>query len=157
MPTKPHHPDDTVLFELTSTLQPIRRAWSQACTVVLADFQLPSSLAAAVILASRRGDEGIRQSALAEEVGVNPGGMVRILDQAATAGLLERRDSTDDRRVKTVHVLPKGQELATKMEEAIAKLRGALLGDLPPDDIETARRVLRLFEGQIAAFLRQNR
>src|SRR3546814_11817466 len=72
---------------------------------VLAEFGLPSSLTAAVILASRSGDAGIRQNVLAEEVGVNPGAMVRILDQAEAAGLLERRASAEDRRVNTVHIL----------------------------------------------------
>src|SRR3546814_12903514 len=97
-----------------------------------------------LILASRSGDAGIRQNVLAEEVGVNPGAMVRILDQAEAAGLLERRASAEDRRVNTVHILPKGQCLAEKMEAAVADLREALLGDLPVEDIETrseARRV----------------
>src|SRR3546814_1932776 len=86
----------------------------------------------------------IRQNVLAEEVGVNPGAMVRILDQAEAAGLLERRASAEDRRVNTVHILPKGKCLAEKMEAAVADLREALLGDLPVEDIETATRVLRL-------------
>src|SRR3546814_5696689 len=84
-------PAATALFALTDTLQPIRRSWVQAVMTVLAEFGLPSSLTAAVILASRSGDAGIRQNVLAEEVGVNPGAMVRILDQAEAAGLLERR------------------------------------------------------------------
>src|SRR3546814_14833175 len=74
-------PAATALFALTDTLQPIRRSWVQAVMTVLAEFGLPSSLTAAVILASRSGDAGIRQNVLAEEVGVNPGAMVRILDQ----------------------------------------------------------------------------
>ncbi|MBB6193410.1 MarR family transcriptional regulator for hemolysin [Sphingobium wenxiniae] len=147
----------TALLDLTNALQPIRRVWVQAATLVLADLGLPSSLATAVILTSRSGNAGIRQTTLAEEVGVNPGGMVRILDQAEAAGLLERRDSSEDRRVKTVHVLPKGRELAGRMEAAITRLREALLGDLPPEDIETATRVLRLFEERIGAFLKQER
>jgi len=66
-------PAATALFALTDTLQPIRRSWVQAVMTVLAEFGLPSSLTAAVILASRSGDAGIRQNVLAEEVGVNPG------------------------------------------------------------------------------------
>ena len=129
----------TALLDLTNALQPIRRVWVQAATLVLADLGLPSSLATAVILTSRSGNAGIRQTTLAEEVGVNPGGMVRILDQAEAAGLLERRDSSEDRRVKTVHVLPKGRELADRMETAITRLREALLGDLRPKTLRPPR------------------
>ncbi|SNS89699.1 MarR family winged helix-turn-helix transcriptional regulator [Sphingopyxis indica] len=150
-------PAAAALFALTNTLQPIRRSWVQAVMMVLAELGLPSSLTTAVILASRGGDAGIRQNVLAEEVGVNPGAMVRILDQAEAAGLLERRASAEDRRVNTVHILPKGQCLAGKMEAAVADLREALLGDLPVEDIETATRVLRLFEGRIGAFLQAER
>jgi MarR family transcriptional regulator for hemolysin len=157
MPAEQPTASAAALFELTNTLQPIRRAWVQAAGIALADSGLSGSLATAVILTARCGDKGIGQSALAEEVGVNPGGMVHILDQAEAAGLLQRRDSTDDRRVKIVHVLPEGRRLAVKMERAVARLRAALLGDLPPEDIETATRVLRLFEERIGAFLRQER
>jgi MarR family transcriptional regulator for hemolysin len=54
-------------------------------------------------------------------------------------------------------VLPEGRRLALKMEKAVAKLRATLLGDLPAEDIETATRVLRLFEERIGAFLKQER
>lgn len=145
------------LFELTNALQPIRRAWLQAASFALADFGLPSSLASTVILASRHGRNGVRQNALAEEVGVNPGAMVRILDQGERAGLLERRDSAEDRRIKTVHLLPKGRDMVHQMEKAIAGLRHRLLSDLPVDEVETTTRLLRRFETRIGAFLQQER
>lgn len=157
MPAKQSPASITAQFELTNALQPVRRAWVQAAGSALGDLGLSTSLATAVILAARCEDKGIRQSALAEEVGVNPGGMVHILDQAEAAGLLQRRDSTDDRRVKFVHVLPEGRRLASKMEKAVAKLRTSLFGDLQIEDIETATRVLRLFEERIGIFLKQER
>jgi MarR family transcriptional regulator for hemolysin len=83
--------------------------------------------------------------------------MVRILDQAEAANLLERRDSPDDRRIKTIHVMPKGRDLAKKMEKAVTRLRDDLLGDLPSQDIETTTRTLRLFEKRIGQFLQQER
>ncbi|WP_237367235.1 MarR family winged helix-turn-helix transcriptional regulator [Rhizorhapis sp. SPR117] len=156
-PRKSRNISAAALFELTNALQPIRRSWSQAAGAVLVDFDLPGSVASAVVLVSRAGDRGIQQNVLAEVVGVNPGGMVRILDQAEAAGLLERRASTDDRRINFVHILPEGRRLARKMELAVAKLRKTLLGDLPVEDIETTTRVLRLFEDRIGAFLQQER
>src|SRR3546814_9234591 len=118
-------PAATALFALTDTLQPIRRSWVQAVMTVLAEFGLPSSLTAAVILASRSGDAGIRQNVLAEEVGVNPGAMVRILDQAEAASSGKRRGRKEDRRVNTVHILPKGQCLAEKMRSEEPRLNSS--------------------------------
>ncbi|QDC36568.1 MarR family transcriptional regulator [Sphingobium fuliginis ATCC 27551] len=135
----------------------MRRVWVQAVNLALADFGLPTSLSSALILASRRGEEGIRQNLLGDEVGVNPGAMVRILDQAEAAGLLERRDAPGDRRVKTIHALPKGREIARKMEKAVARLRADLLGDVSEEEIETTTRTLRLFEERIGGYLQQER
>ena len=148
---------DAALRELINALQPLRRVWVQCAGIALAEFGLPISFAATLILVARQGSQGIRQNILAEEVGLNPSGMVRILDQAAEAELLERRDSPDDRRVKTVHALPKGRELAKNMDEAVTRLRSAVVGDLPPDEVETAARVLRQFESRAVEFLRQER
>ncbi|MBB6193552.1 MarR family transcriptional regulator for hemolysin [Sphingobium wenxiniae] len=145
------------LIAFTNGLQPIKRVWAQAAGVALADFGLPMSLATAVILTSRAGDEGIRQNLLTEEVGVNPGGMVRILDQAEAANLLTRRDSTADRRAKIIVILPEGRALADKMEVAIAALRNQMLDGIPVADVEVATRVLRAFETRIGAFLQQKR
>ena len=157
MPTHRSVVRAATLFEFPNALQPVRRIWVQAVNMALADFGLPASLTSALILAARRGEEGIRQNALAEEVGVNPGAMVRILDQAEAADLLERRDSPDDRRAKIIQALPKGREIARKMEKAVDELRAGILGDLPSQDIETTTRTLRLFEARIGQYLQQER
>lgn len=150
---KKHHAQS--LFDFTNSLQPVRRIWLQAVSQVLADSGLSTSMASAVILAARRGDEGIRQSALAEDVGVNPGAMVRILDQAEEAGLLARRSIPNNRRSKMIFVLPAGKTLAANMEVAIAELRAEILGDLSVEEIESATRLMRLFEKRTVQFLQK--
>lgn len=157
MPPIPSEAEASSFFKFTNTLQPVRRVWVQAITSVVSGFGLPSSVATAVVLASRHGKKGVKQNALAEEVGVNPGAMVRILDQAEAAGLIERRDAADDRRSKTVHVVRKGQLLSEEIEVAVKKLRASVLGDLPVKDIETATRVLREFEKRVNASLQEGR
>lgn len=148
-------PDALVAF--TNALQPVRRVWYQAATIALADFGLPMSLCTTIILTARAGSHGAKQNVLAEEVGVNAGAMVRILDQGEAAGLLERRDSSDDRRVKIIHILPKGQQLASNMEQVVAAFRSSLISDIPPQELEIATRVLRNFEDRMTAFLQQAR
>lgn len=141
----------------SNAIPPARRAWVQAAAAALSQFGLPHSVGFALIVTSRAGSAGIRQNVLAEEVGVNPGAMVRILDQAEAADLLERRDAADDRRAKLVHLRPGGAALAAKMEVALGRLRSGLLEGVPIDQLETATAVLRLFEERIGAYLQQER
>lgn len=112
------------------------------------------------VVGHRRGSgasqpRGINQRDLAEEVGVNPGALVRLLDQAAALGFLERQESAGDRRFKTLRILPAGAELAQKVETAADKLRVELMHDVPLEDIETATRILRLFEERAGHYLQQ--
>lgn len=80
---------------------------------------------------------------------------MRLLDQAAALGFLERQESAGDRRFKTLRILPAGAELAQKVETAADKLRVELMHDVPLEDIETATRILRLFEERAGHYLQQ--
>ncbi|CAI0690763.1 Salmolysin [Serratia quinivorans] len=142
------------LYALTNALQPVRRVWKQAATLVIAKTGISMSLAT-VVLWVHRNPQGINQRDLAEEVGVNPGALVRLLDQAAALGFLERQELPGDRRFKTLRILPTGAELAKKIEAAADKLRVELMHDVPLEDIETATRILRLFEERASQYLQQ--
>jgi MarR family transcriptional regulator for hemolysin len=142
------------LYALTNALQPVRRVWKQAATLVIAKTGISMSLAT-VVLWVHRNPQGINQRDLAEEVGVNPGALVRLLDQAAALGFLERQELPGDRRFKTLRILPIGADLAKKIEAAADKLRVELMHDVPLEDIETATRILRLFEERASQYLQQ--
>ncbi|PHM45397.1 transcriptional regulator SlyA [Xenorhabdus mauleonii] len=133
------------LHNLSNALQPTRRAWKQAAGLVTAQHNISMALATVVIHVNRQ-TEGINQRDLAELVGVNPGALVRLLDQATEAGYLERREGENDRRYKTLHILPEGARLAQQLEDAADKLRLELMADVPQEDIDAATRILRLFE-----------
>ena len=147
----------STLRAFTDALLPIRRAWFQAANVAMDDLDLPSSMSAAILMVSRAGPDGIRQNDLAEEVGIHPTALVRVLDQAQKEDILARRESQTDRRVKTIHLLPRGEQLASRIELAITKLRATLLRDMAPADIEAATRVLRQFGAHTAAYLQEAR
>lgn len=147
---------DAVLYALTNTLQPVRRAWVQAAGRAIAGTGLSTSLATVVLLTSRLGPR-VQQKTLALELGVNPAALVRSLDQGEAAGLLVRSGVESDRRSKVVDVLPQGQRLADGMERALATLRRDLLGDLPVEDVQTTTRVLRLLEERVLSWLQDER
>ncbi|WP_153549583.1 MULTISPECIES: MarR family winged helix-turn-helix transcriptional regulator [Pseudomonas] len=140
------------LFELTNALQPVRRAWIQASAAATADSGIPFPVATAVVLLARLGD-GAQQSTLAELAGVNPAAMLRTLDQAEALGLCERREISNNRRIKPLHLLPAGKVLATRVEHQLAELREEMFAGIEPDEIESAVRTLRAFEERILSHL----
>jgi MarR family transcriptional regulator for hemolysin len=141
---------DRILFDFTIAIQPARRAWLQAIGAGLADDKLPLSLAVAITLASRMGPAA-HQRMLADEIGINPAALMRVLDQGESAGLLKRCSVPGNRRIKTVELLPAGKALARKMEKSWTTLRARMLRDVPLEDVETATRVLRALEAQSLA------
>ena len=54
-----------------------------------------------------------------------------------------------------IFVLPAGKVLASKMETTIAGLRAEMLADIPPEEIDAATRLLRLFETRANHFLQK--
>jgi MarR family transcriptional regulator for hemolysin len=132
------------LNALTNAMQPAHRAWQQAAGTVLIEPGVSLTLARSVLHVARLGD-GAQQSVLAEAIGVHPATLVRLLDRAEQAQLLERRNAPGNRRIKTIHLRSAGRRLAAEMERAMEALRETLLHDLSIDDIETATRVLRTF------------
>lgn len=148
-------PDKALLLcQLTNSLQPVKRAWQRAVSEAIADYDISMSLAMLMVLVYRHPD-GITQKLLAEELGINPGALVRLLDQAAQEQWLERCEVAGDRRVKTLHVLPKGAELAEKLVKVADHLRQELMADVPEEDIECATRVLRQFENNATEYVQQ--
>lgn len=133
------------IYAFTAALPPARKAWQSAAGTALASSGLSVSVATPVLLVSRMG-EGVFQHVLAERIGVHPAALVRTLDQAEKADLLERRMVPGNRRIRAIHLLPAGRRVAKKLEKAVKSLRDNLLQDLPEADIATATRVLRIFE-----------
>ncbi len=141
-----------LLYELTNMLQPARRAWKRAVSEVIVDYGVSLSLATAVVLVHRN-PNGTNQKLLAEEIGINPGALVRLLDQACTEEFLERREDMTDRRVKILHILPKGVELAKNVERVADELRLELMSDIDIEALEQATHTLRLFEKRANEFV----
>ncbi|MCL2655898.1 MAG: MarR family winged helix-turn-helix transcriptional regulator [Betaproteobacteria bacterium] len=141
---------DRILFDFTSAIQPARRAWVQAIGAGLSDARLPLSLVVVIVLASRM-EPAAHQRMLADEIGINPAALMRVLDQGEAAGLLKRCGVPGNRRMKTVELLPAGKALAARMETAWMALRARMLRDVPLPDVETATRVLRTLEAESLA------
>lgn len=90
---------------------------------------------------SRRGD-GVVQKGLAKWVGIEGPTLARLLDRMTRDGWIERRESPEDRRAKTVHLTAKAGAVVSQIDAVAAELRHELLANLDPADIEVCLRVL---------------
>lgn len=138
----------------TMSLQPTRQAWYQAATSVLVGTGVSVTVAMPLVLISRLGD-GVSQQVLAERLGVAPAALVRTLDQAEAAELVERRVVPGNRRQRGIYLLPEGQRLALHMESVLSELRAECLHGVPAADIEVAVRVLRTFEERARKYVEE--
>jgi MarR family transcriptional regulator for hemolysin len=141
---------------LTLALQPTRQAWLRAAGLIMAGEGLSTTVAIPVLLVSRLGD-GVTQQVLAERIGIHPAALVRTLDQAEQAQLLERRVVPGNRRQRAIHLLPEGQRVAASMERKLRKLRAELMEDVPAGDLEAAVRVLAAFEERARRYAESSR
>lgn len=101
------------------------------------------------VLAYLARNEGIRQSALADMLEIEPITLVRILDRLEEAGFVERRRHPSDRRIWQLYLQPKTHPvLQTMLEMGDATRREALEGISEADRVilirclETVRRNL---------------
>ena len=87
-------------------------------------------------------EDGLIQKDLAMRIGVEAPTLVGLLDRMAEDGWIARRESSDDRRSKTVHLTAKAQEAIKQIRTTGAQLRRELLAGVAPKDIERCAAVL---------------
>ncbi|MBY9064735.1 MarR family transcriptional regulator [Sphingomonas yunnanensis] len=128
--------------QLTALLIPLARSYRRHLDRELADLSLSHSSALAVMLLGRM-EDGVRQGALAEQLGVEPPTVVPMLDQIERAGLAARRPDPADKRAKTLHLTDAGRALAAAAETRSSEIRTALFDGIDPAEIAVATDVLR--------------
>jgi DNA-binding MarR family transcriptional regulator len=79
---------------------------------------------------------------LAKSADLTPATVTAILDQLETAGIVERRRSTSDRRVCNVSLTTAGWELLERKLAAFHALWAERLSEFSDEELETAIRVV---------------
>jgi DNA-binding MarR family transcriptional regulator len=82
---------------------------------------------------------GLRQSALADKLNVEPMTLVGFLDRLEGRGLVERMTDPTDRRAKLVQPTPAAAPLIRKIEEIANAVRSDATGALDHDEEEALR------------------
>ncbi len=127
-------------LNLGGKLVKLARLYRREIDKRLTVFGVSDATAIPVMLIGRLGD-GVRQIALAEEMGVEGPSLVRLLDQLSHAGLIERHDDPVDRRAKTLHLTTAGTRLAHDVEQALINIRTALFAGVSEEDMAACIRV----------------
>ncbi|MGE4335726.1 MAG: MarR family winged helix-turn-helix transcriptional regulator [Pigmentiphaga sp.] len=130
---------------LTSGLLQAGRQWRRLAEAALAADDISEACASPLVWLRRLGG-GVRQVTLAAHVGIEGTSLVRLLDQLCEAGLVVRRDDPEDRRAKTLWLTEAGEQLAQRIERAIAKLRFRVFAEVSDADVEATLRVLEAIE-----------
>jgi MarR family transcriptional regulator for hemolysin len=138
-------PRDQLQHRITSELLGVARLYRREVDRRLVDHGLTDARAVPILHIARNGD-GMRQGALADELGLEGPSLVRLLDQLCAAGLVERHDDPADKRAKTLHITAQGRAMAAVAETALQKVRGEMLADVSFADLAATARTLAAFK-----------
>jgi DNA-binding MarR family transcriptional regulator len=89
-----------------------------------------------MVLRRLAGDEGRSQQALGDALQIPPSRMVALVDALEQRGLLRRRPSPSDRRVRTLHLTKEGRRLLGEIMEISVEHEQELCRGLQPADRE---------------------
>ena len=88
------------------------------------------------------GGDKLTQKEIAGRMGIEGATLAGLLDRLENDGWVQRRDSSHDRRCKTVHLQPRSKTVLEKIFNAAHDLRAELIEDISRRDLETCVRVL---------------
>ncbi len=131
--------------QLSSGLLVAARQWQRLADQAFADFGLSSACTGPLLMIGRSGG-GIRQVALAQQLGMEGPSLVRLLDKLAAQGLVRREADSSDRRANQLWLTDAGQALVGRIEIRLDALRAEVFGALSEAQVQV---VLTLWE-QIA-------
>lgn len=127
-------------MELMTTITRVSRSYKSLCDKLASKYGLTQAIAWPILSIARKGG-GVRPSVVAEDVGLEPSSIVRLIDNLVASGYVERRDDTTDRRAKLLFLTEMGQENVTRLETEITELRKTLLHDLTEEQFSVCMQV----------------
>ena len=86
------------------------------------------------ILRNIRRQDGLTQSQLADKLEIRPQSLTRVLSELETAGYIVRKREDNDRRIITLHITEKGEELCSQMKVAYRERAKDMLSVLNDDE-----------------------
>lgn len=87
-------------------------------------------------------EDGCTHSELAEELCNQPATITRMVDRLASAGLVQRKDDAEDRRISRVYLTVEGEALQQPVEDVWQQLEDLSFANLTLDEQVLLRRLL---------------
>jgi MarR family transcriptional regulator, transcriptional regulator for hemolysin len=95
------------------------------------------------VLHLSRGPADMSQTELAERLNVEAPTMARLLDRLAADGWIERRAAVGDRRIKTIHLLPKASSVIRQIDRTMDAMRDEMLAGLTRNQVRACLDTLQ--------------
>jgi DNA-binding MarR family transcriptional regulator len=130
---------DAANANLTESLLAFARAMRARQAALLAVHGLHPGQDALLMLLWQR--PGLRQTDLAEQLGVEPPTITRMVRRLERGGLVERRRDPDDGRTLRIHPTQRARVLEAMVRRTWSDLDGELLAALGGADAERFRRL----------------
>jgi MarR family transcriptional regulator, transcriptional regulator for hemolysin len=129
------------ISELGLVLFGTARAWRTRLDQRLRPLGLSQGKWRTLIHLSQGGNR-LTQKEIAKRMGIEGATLAGLLDRLENDGWVERRDSAEDRRCKTVHLQRRSKAVLDKIFNTAHDLRAELIEDISQRDLETCIRVL---------------
>ena len=91
---------------------------------------------------------GLSQQELAARLNIHPSRLVAILDNLEKRGFVERRANPNDRRLYSLHLAGKGEDILQAIGKVALEHQAALLGPLNVEERETLGALLQRLADQ---------
>jgi DNA-binding MarR family transcriptional regulator len=113
------------------------RAIEQECGISHLMFEV-------LLILGRSGGAGLSMRAISREQVLTTGGVTRLMDRMAAAGLVERAEDPDDRRGRLVRLTPLGEATAVRAARIhVQNIERYFVAPIPPEDRERFGEDLR--------------
>jgi DNA-binding MarR family transcriptional regulator len=96
---------------------------------------------------------GKSQGELAEELNMGKVAFGGVIDRLEKSGFIERRVSKVDRRMKRVHLSPRGRELVEEIRELSTSVQASALDGISMKELEHAISALTKMEANLQEFI----
>jgi MarR family transcriptional regulator for hemolysin len=142
--------DASLLRDLTRDMLVAGRLWRKMARRAAAKHGVSEAAASPLIWISRLG-ENVRQTVLADAVGIEGASLVRLLDDLTSAGMVRRETDPNDRRANNLYLTPAGEQAVAEIEVELENLRAEVFAGLSAEDIAAAGRVIAAIKAAAGA------
>lgn len=130
-------------MQLSSGLLYAGRQWQRLADQALGSYGISAACTMPLLMIGRAGG-GIRQVALAHQLGMEGPSLVRLLDKLAASDLVRRECDASDRRANLLWLTDKGEALVSQLETQLMGLRQDVFGALTLDELRTVLKLWQL-------------